>query len=368
MKFTFGNLPSIGWQEPTGRLVELAQRAEAAGFDRFGVSDWRFYQDCFVVMTACLQATTRLDVESLVTDPYVRHPSLTAAALATMDELSDGRAIMGIGGGLEQPAFWGETRVHPLAAVRESVEICRRMWRGDEVNLDGQVMHLKGARLQFVAPRPNVRVLIAARGRRMLELAGEMADIVHLASFFLNVGHHQENLEAVRVGAARAGRTFGDFEIDISMPCSIGEDREAARRAARRPAAQGILWTAAAERYSRDRTDWVRPKQFRVPDEVVEALSTRWDFWTQSQFPSELSDLITDEILDQFALAGTAEECAARLLQIQAALPEVTGLRIYAVPPAGESLYQGYVDMIDQFERVIRLVNAPTGMSARRSS
>src|SRR5205807_1883261 len=86
MKFTFGNLPSIGWQEPTGRLVELAHRAEAAGFDRFGVSDWRFYQDCFVVMTACLQGTDRLEVESLVTDPYVRHPSLTATAVATMDE------------------------------------------------------------------------------------------------------------------------------------------------------------------------------------------------------------------------------------------------------------------------------------------
>ena len=104
VKFTFGNLPSIGWREPTGRLVELAQRAESAGFDRFGVSDWRFYQDCFVVMTACLQATNRLEVESLVTDPYVRHPSLTAVALATMDELSNGRAIMGIGGGIEQPA------------------------------------------------------------------------------------------------------------------------------------------------------------------------------------------------------------------------------------------------------------------------
>ena len=364
MKFTFGNLPSIGWQEPTGRLVELAQRAEAAGFDRFGVSDWRFYQDCFVVMTACLQATTRLEVESLVTDPYVRHPSLTAVALATMDELSSGRAIMGIGGGIEQPAFWGESRPHPLAAVRESVEICRRMWRGDEANLEGQVMRLRGARLHFVAPRPDIRVLIAARGRRMLELAGELADIVNLASFFVNVEHHRENLAAVHAGAARAGRDVGSFEIDISMPSSISDDREAARQAARRPAAQGILWTAAAERYSRDRSDWVRPAQFRVPEAVVEALSTRWDFWTQAEFPKELADLITDDILDEFALAGTAEECATRVLHIQQALPEVTGLRIYAVPPAGQSLYQGYVEMIGHFERVIRLVNAPTVISA----
>lgn len=366
MKFTFGNLPSIGWEEPTGRLVELAQRAEAAGFDRFGVSDWRFYQDCFVVMTACLQATTRLEVESLVTDPYVRHPGLTAAALATMDELSDGRAIMGIGGGVEQPAFWGESRPHPLAAVRETIDICRGMWRGEDVSLEGKVMRVRGAHLHFVAPRPNLRVLLAARGRKMLELAGELADIVHLASFFVNVEHHRENLEAVAAGALRAGRELGSFEIDISMPCSISPDRDAARQAARRPAAQGILWTAAAERYSRDRTDWVRPKQFRVPEHVVEALSTRWDFWTQAAFPRELADLITDDILDEFALAGTAEECAARLLAIQQALPEVTGLRIYAVPPAGESLYDGYVEMIEQFRRVIHLVNGEAATTVER--
>jgi alkanesulfonate monooxygenase SsuD/methylene tetrahydromethanopterin reductase-like flavin-dependent oxidoreductase (luciferase family) len=191
-----------------------------------------------------------------------------------------------------------------------------------------------------------------------------LADIVHLASFFVNVEHHLENLAAVRTGAQRAGRAPGSFEIDISMPSSISDDREAARQAARRPAAQGILWTAAAERYSRDRTDWVRPAQFRVPDDVVEALSSRWDFWTQAQFPSELAELITDDILDEFALAGTAEECATRLRHIQQALPEVTGLRIYAVPPAGQSLYQGYVEMIGQFERVIRLVNTPTVVSA----
>src|SRR6266480_7040104 len=111
------------------------------------------------------------------------------------------------------------------------------MWRGEEATLEGEVMRVKGARLHFVAPRPDIRVLLAARGRRMLELAGEVADIVHLASFFVNVEHHRENLAAVRVGAARVGRRLGseNFEIDISMPCSISDDRDAARRAARRP-------------------------------------------------------------------------------------------------------------------------------------
>ena len=123
MKFTFGNLPSIGWVDPVGKLVELAQLCEREGLDRIGVSDWRFYHDCLVVMTACLQATTKLEVESLVTDPYVRHPSLTALAHATMDDLSRGRAILGIGAGVEQPTFWDYERKLPMTAVREAVEI-----------------------------------------------------------------------------------------------------------------------------------------------------------------------------------------------------------------------------------------------------
>ena len=145
MKFTFGNLPSIGWVDPVARLVELAQLCEREGLDRFGVSDWRFYHDCFVVMTACLQATERLEVESLVTDPYVRHPSLTAVAHATMDDLSRGRTILGIGAGVEQPTFWGYERRHPMDALRDAVEIMRRMFAGARVPYRGQVISVEGA-------------------------------------------------------------------------------------------------------------------------------------------------------------------------------------------------------------------------------
>ena len=357
MRFTFGNLPSIGWVDPVGKLVELAELCEREGLDRFGVSDWRFYHDCFVVMTACLQATTRLEVESLVTDPYVRHPSLTALAHATMDDLSHGRAILGIGAGVEQPTFWGYDRPHPREAVRDAVEICRRMFASETVTYEGKVISVEGAKLNFAPYRSDLPIMIAARGAKMLELAGELADIVHLASFFVNAEHHRENLEHVRRGAERAGRRVGSFEIDISMPCSVSDDRAAARRAAKRPAAQGILWTAAAERYSRDRKDWVRPAQFNVPEHVIEALAS-WDFWTQARFPDRLADLITDDVLDQFALAGTPEECADRLRALQRELPEVTGVRIYAVPPAGKPLFDGYVDMVKGFGRVARLVNA----------
>ena len=243
-----------------------------------------------------------------------------------------------------------------MTAVREAVEISRRMLAGETVTFLGRVISVEGAKLDFTPYRRDLPILIAARGARMLELAGELGDIVHLASFFVNAGHHGDNLAHVRRGAERAGRRMGSFEIDISMPCSVSEDREAARRAAKRPAAQGILWTAAAERYSRDRTDWVRPPQFAVPEDVVAALAS-WDFWTQAEFPDRLADLITDEVLDQFALAGTPDECAERLRALQRELPEVTGVRIYAVPPANKPLFDGYVDMVKGFGRVAAMVN-----------
>jgi 5,10-methylenetetrahydromethanopterin reductase len=341
VKFTFGNLPALGWHSGAAAIVDLARVCEEVGFDRFGVADYRFYQDCLVIMTACLQGTSRIEVESLVTDPYVRHPSLTAAAIATMDDLAPGRVILGLGGGLEQPAFWGETRVHPVEAVREAIDICRSLWRGEEVTHAGLVFRTQGARLNFEA-RPDIPILIAARGQRMLRLAGEMADVVHLAAWFLNVAHFRDNIAEVRRGAERVGRDLTGVEIDISVPACISSDRTAARRAAKRFAARGILWMAGAERYSRERSDWRPPREFDADPDLVEALATRWDTWREPDLPDELAERISDEVLDQFALAGEPDECAERLRQLVADRPEATGVRIQAFAPRGMDSLAGY--------------------------
>jgi len=356
MKFTF-DLPTSLWRESSQRFVDLAPHYEDAGIDRFGVADWRYYPDLYVHMTACLMATERLQLESLVTDPFVRHPALTALAHATMDDLSRGRVVLGLGGGLEQPALWPAERAHPLDAVRDAVEICRGMFRGEEVTYRGRVISVERAKLNFRPFRADLPILIAARGKRMIELAGEIADIVHLAAFFVNVTHRREELEHVAAGAARAGRAMRSFEIDISIPCSVSDDRAAARHAAKRPAAQGILWMAGAEKYSRQRADWRRPTEFNVPEHVITALAN-WDFWTQPYLARELADLISDDVLDQFAIAGTPEECAQRIRELHAALPDVTGVRLYALPPPSESWSDGYVEMSRAMKRMIGLVNA----------
>jgi 5,10-methylenetetrahydromethanopterin reductase len=357
---TFSNLPAIGWSHPAARIVELAQLCEDVGFDRFAVADYRYYHDCIAIMGACLAATTRLEVESLVTDPYVRHPSLTATAIATLNDLYGGRAILGIGGGREQPAFWGESRPHPVDAVREAVAVCRGMWRGESVTGEGRVIRTYDARLQF-QPDALGRILVAARGRRMLGLAGEIADIAHLASLFVDVEHQRDNIALVLEGATRAGRSADSFEIEVSVPISVAQDRDAARRAARRVAAQGLLWMAGAEKYSRERRDWIPPPQLDVAPDVIEALSG-WPMWQSAALPDDLAGRISDEVLDRFSIAGEPAECAERLRIYLAQLPRATGVRLKLPPPLGASAVDDYRRMIEAIGGVIAALHEGTGV------
>lgn len=360
LKFTFGNLPTLGWDGTTKDLVELAVRAEAAGFARYGVSDWKYFQDCFVVMTACLMETKTIEAESLVTEPYTRNPAIVAAAFATMADVSDGRVIFGIGAGVESSTRvwtspWGHERPHPLDAVREAVDISRRMWRGEEVTFHGKVVRVEAARLSFTTPH-EIPVCVAARSPRMQELAGEIADIVHLATFYQSRPWLLQHIANIRRGAERAGRAMGSFELDVSMPCSISRDREAAREAAKRPAAIGISWALATDQYALK--GWQRPADLNVPDALVAGLA-KWDF-RKEKLPQTVADAIGDDLLDQFSLAGTPEECAERLIAFQRDLPEVTGVRFYAVPPLspGTPLHRGYAEMMADAGRMISLVNA----------
>jgi alkanesulfonate monooxygenase SsuD/methylene tetrahydromethanopterin reductase-like flavin-dependent oxidoreductase (luciferase family) len=346
MHFTVSNFPGMGWNERSRQVVDLARVCEEVGIERFAIEDNRFHYDCFALITACLEATERLVVECLVTDPFVRPPYLTARMAGTIADLSDGRLILGWGGGLERPAFSGETRLHPMQAVRESVEVCRRLWSGERVDMEGQVVRTLGAVFHF-APTPHIPILIAARGRGMLRLAGEIGDIAHMASVFIDTEHQRENVARVVAGARRVERRADSFEIDMSVPICVSRDRQLARRSAKRIAAQGILWMAAAEEYSRDRTDWKRPPQLTVSDDIVTAITSNWNMWKQPALPDDLAALISDDVLDQFAVAGEPEECAKRLCALAAEVPGITGMRFKLPPPTGPSAFESYREIFE---------------------
>jgi 5,10-methylenetetrahydromethanopterin reductase len=357
LKFTFSNLPATGWALPAGRIADLARIAEQVGFDRFAIADLPYHYDCMTVMTACLLATERLEVESLVTNPYTRDVGLVAAAWATMSSLSDGRAILGIGGGVESATRvyvspWSHDRPHPARAVREAVQVYRAMWRGEKVTLDGEIVHVHGATLDCPPPPP-IKILVAARGPAMLKLAGEIADIAHLASLFLDAEHQRDNIRGVLAAARGAGRGTSALEIDLSVTVSVSTDRAAARREAKRNAAQTILWMAGTDSHNARRTDWQRPVGFDVDETLIRAITTGWDMWHVPELPAELEAMIDDATLDRFTVAGTPEECADRLRRMARALPEVTGFRVKLPRPVRAASYADYEQAIRGMGQVI---------------
>ena len=101
---------------PVAQMVERAKLAEANGYDTLWVADERFYREVYSTLAILAQHTTRVHLGTCVTDPFSRHPALTAMAIATLDEISNQRAILGFGAGISGFAELGIVRKKPAAA------------------------------------------------------------------------------------------------------------------------------------------------------------------------------------------------------------------------------------------------------------
>jgi alkanesulfonate monooxygenase SsuD/methylene tetrahydromethanopterin reductase-like flavin-dependent oxidoreductase (luciferase family) len=219
------------------------------------------------------------------------------------------------------------------------------------VTFDGKVVHVHDVVLDCPLP-PAIPVLIAARGPRMLALAGELADIVHLASLFLGRDSRADDLARVAAGARGAERAPGSYEIDISVTVSASYDRAAARRAALRNAAQSILWYAGADRYGKQR-EWKVPRGFAAPRSTVDTLAAGWDMWRDPELPTELGALITDDLLADFTVWGEPAECAHRLAALATEAPGATGFRLKLPLPVRTKTLAEYLADVDALAEVI---------------
>ena len=136
-------------------FVAQAKRAEDVGFGTFWVPEDPFYRGAFTVASAIACGTSKIKIGLGIVNPYLRHPALTAMEFAALDELADGRAILGIGAGLKD---WIEGRLKipykmPTSAMRETVEIVRRFFRGEELSFAGRVFNAERVKLSFKPAR-----------------------------------------------------------------------------------------------------------------------------------------------------------------------------------------------------------------------
>jgi 5,10-methylenetetrahydromethanopterin reductase len=183
---------------------EMVAEIEGLGFGHLWLTDSSLHaRNCYSYLTLAAAHSSRLLLGTAVTNPATRHPAITAAAAATVDEISGGRMILGIGAG-DRPLLALGLRPSPRADLEAAITGIRRLWRGEEVDLTAPGFTLSGAHLRFGA-RPDISVFVSASGPKTLELAGRAADGV-----ILLVGLFPEALawaiSHVERGAQAAGR------------------------------------------------------------------------------------------------------------------------------------------------------------------
>ena len=212
---------------PVGHLVELARLADEAGYRRCWVYDEGLAtRDVYVALAAMATATERILLGPGVTNPYVRHPAATATAIATLDELSGGRAFLGLGagGGLTLEPL-GIDRRKPLSTVAAMIDDLRALWAGERVTRPEGSYSFRAAHLDYA--RPDIEIIVAGRGPKMLELGARAADGFYLG--YIHTSMLADAVVALRAGAA-AGARSGPFTITYStMVARTAEDLEAAR-------------------------------------------------------------------------------------------------------------------------------------------
>ena len=165
---------------------------------------------------------------------------MTAAAITTFDELCGGRAMLGLGVGGQGFRELDIERRLPVAALREAVEVVRALLRGETVTLQGKVISLSDARLNFEPVRADIPIYFATHGAQVSKLAGRIADGVLIANT-LHPRMLDRYLGRIREGMAQANREPSNLDLGLRVEACISGDGEAAFRVMRRRMASRLM-------------------------------------------------------------------------------------------------------------------------------
>jgi 5,10-methylenetetrahydromethanopterin reductase len=280
--------------------ADLAAAADRAGFDDVWLPDHYFLRETYAALALMAVKTSRIRLGTAVVSAVLRHPALIASATATIDEISDGRAVLGIGpGGHEFAANLGHPITRPLTVTREAIEVVRALLRG-QTSFAGREFEVTRAQLNWHTR--DIPVYIAARGPKTLELAGAVADGV--ITHGLAASHMKFVRERIQAGAELAGRDPRECEVCLMFEAELDEDVE---RAVERLRPRSVI--IAGGSYSED----LIPIYGLDPDEVA-PLRAAVAAGNLDQAPS----LVTPRIVNAFSFAGSEAHFLERLRDFEA--------------------------------------------------
>lgn len=282
--------------DPVLKIAHYAKLAEQQGFDNVWITDHYNNRDVYSTLAVLAMNTNSIKLGTGVTNPYTRNVAVTASSIASINDISGGRAILGLGPG-DKATFdaMGISWDKPLTMTKESIEALRAFFSGKKVNLDGEMVKISGAKMAFSAG--NVPIYMGAQGPKMLELAGEVADGV-----LINASHPKDfevAVQQIAAGAKKAGRDPKD--VDVAAYACFSIDKDAAKAA---KAAQIVVAFIVAG----------------SPDMVLErhgidvaSKAAIGGAIAKGDFGALMGGMVTNEMMDAFSICGTPEDCKARI-------------------------------------------------------
>lgn len=324
--------------------VELGCLVEQVGFDRLGISCVALWPDTYQLQALIAARTERIHIGSMVTNPYTRHAAVHAAALATLQEVSDGRAFCGIGVGAGLEDF-GIDYPRPVTTLRETIGAIRGLLSGDSQSFDGDTVELRDARLLRPSAKP-VPIAIGTRSPGVMKLAGEVADVALVGARHLTPEIVARYRGWLAEGAARVGRDVDSIEVLPRVTLCVSEDEELAVDSVKRYAAH----------YLDILGDHGPPVDRQRRLEIVATLADArgWYFDLDRYDPPEMLRLVDAELARQFAIVGTPSQCAEQLRALMDLGFDGVSCNLAAVQR--ESMYVGLRETIEGAGEVLRLL------------
>jgi 5,10-methylenetetrahydromethanopterin reductase len=211
--------------------LDYARYAEEKGFEAVWQAESRLVRDAIVPMAAYAAVTDNIKIGSGVINNWTRNIGLLAATFLTLDDLAPGRVICGLG------AWWdplaanvGIERRKPLKAMRETIEVLRRLLNMERVTFNGEFHQVENIELDVVHGRREPRdvpIMIGATGPKMMELTGEIADGAVL-NYCVPPEYNDAAIDQLKIGLKKSGRTLDDLDRPQLVVCSVDEDHDKA--------------------------------------------------------------------------------------------------------------------------------------------
>jgi probable F420-dependent oxidoreductase len=306
------------------RTLALTRQAEAAGFEYGWLFDSHvLWREAYVLLTLMAGATERMRLGTCVTNPATREPSVTASALAVLDEVSGGRMDLGIGRGDSARRVLGKPPT-TMATLEEAIGVIRDLVEGRPVVYEGTELRLTWA------GKWKLPIWVAGYGPMALAMTGRIADgvILQLADPDLI----RWFVEQVREAEAAAGRAAGSVRVQAAAPAHIGPLELCRDRTRWFPALVSNHVVDLVNKYPRE----------QLPEALTGYIRDRegYDYHHHAEVGSSNARFVGDEVTDRFCVLGTIDDHIAKLHEL--ADVGIDQFNIYLMNGDEESVLEAY--------------------------